>query len=382
MFAKKAMMDALSAGDLSISYEYDLLDKPSRLQTPASVDPLNRDALGTRIFEQQFFGDRLGLTLGPIVVSEKIHHFPGRVLFKGRSGHFDLTQSNNQIEIMPGEALALHSIEFIRMGAKIGAYILPRLTLATAGLVVVPTYIDPYWEGILQLYIVNLSTRPYSLNFGERIAICRFYEVQGAEENPEARSQFAQKSHHYGLNWRRILDTDAEVQPRRKHPIPAAVYRERIRIKAMQLLTNWNNFLGLAAGAALIAAIFGYAKFDSKADQIDALSTQVQALKSAVDHEASDQQNVNRDFPQSGVFDIEIPPNQQQFVQEITLEKKPAPGSQVWILPIPTSTPVTASGIIYCGSGPPDCKLHISIQRTTSLSRQLDLQIKWLILSR
>jgi dUTPase len=382
MFGKNAMSDALSAGDISISYEYDILDTPSRLKDAATVDPHDPAALGTRIFQRHFFGDRLGLTLGPIVVSDKFNRLPGRVLFKGRPGHFDLSQSDGQIEIMPGESLGVHSIEYVRIGAKVAAYILPRLTLATAGLVVMPTYIDPYWEGILQLYITNFSTRPYSLKFGERIAICRFYEVKGADENPEVKSQFAQKSHHYGLNWRRILDSDADVQPRRKRHVPVAVYRERLRAKAALFLTNWHNFFGLAAGAALITTIFVYANFQSKAGQIDALSTQIQSLKSAVDHETADQKDLDRDFPQSGTLDVEIPSSQQQLIQEITLERRPPAGAQVLILPTPLNTPVAATGKIYCGSSPADCKLRISIQRTTDLSHQLSAQFKWLILGR
>jgi len=383
MFGKNAIMDALSRGDISISYEYDLsMDVPVRLADAAVVDPHDPDALATRIFQRHFFGDRLGLTVGPIVVSDSIRRLPGRVLFKGRAGHFDLTKSNGEIEIMPEESLAVHSVEYVRVGAKTAAYILPRLTLATAGLVVVPTYIDPYWEGILQLYITNLSSEPHSLKFGERIAICRFYEVEGADENPEIKSQFTQKSHHYGLNWRRILDSDADVQPRRKQHVPVAVYRERLRTKAAQFITNWHNFMGLAAGAALIGAIFVYARFDSKAGQIDNIATQVQALRTDIDRNAAALKDLDRDFPQSGSFDLQLAANQQQLTQDIALERRPASGAEVWVFPTPSAAPIVATGKIYCGSGMTDCKLRITVQRTLVSPQMPNVQIKWLILGR
>jgi len=383
MFGKNSITDALARGDISISYDFDLsTDIPARLPTAAVVDPHDPDALAMQTFQRHFFGDRLGLTLGPIVVSESIREFPGRVLFKGRAGHFDLRQSNGEIEIMPGEGLAAHSVEYVRLGARTAAYILPRLTLATAGLAVIPTYIDPYWEGILQLYITNLSPHPYRLKFGERIAICRFYGVEGAEESAEIKSQFAKKSHHYGLNWPRILDSDFEVQPRRKHHVPAALYRERLRIKAGQFITKWHNVSGLAAGAALIAAIFAYAKFESKASQIDSLATQVKALKSDIEGNAGTQKDLDRDFPQGGSLEIRLGADQQRLTQEIPLQRRPAPQAYVWVFPATGNTPIAVTGKIYCGSGMTDCKLRVTADRSPVSHGVLNAQIKWLILGR
>jgi dUTPase len=220
MLGRIAILDAMSRGDISISYEYDLTgETPSRLDQSAPVIPDDDEALGSRIFQQHFFGDRLGITLGPIVISDSIRKLPGRTLFKGRRNHFNLENSDGNIEIMPGESLTVHSMEYISVSGNSAAYILPRLTLATVGLVVVPTYIDPHWEGILQLYITNLSSHAHSLKLGERVAICRFYQVDRADDSSDIKSQFAQKSHHFGLNWRRILDSDGDVQLRKKRPI-------------------------------------------------------------------------------------------------------------------------------------------------------------------
>jgi deoxycytidine triphosphate deaminase len=381
MFGKKAITDALASGDIGISYEYDLtMDVPARLPDVAIVSPNDPGALATRIFQRHFFGDRLGLTLGPIVVSENIRHLEGRVLFKKRTGHFDLTKSDGEIEIMPGESLAVHSVEYVRLGARTAAYILPRLTLATAGLVVVPTYIDPYWEGILQLYIINLSPRPHSLKLGERIAICRFYKVEGADDNPDIKSQFAQKSHHYGLNWRRILESDADVQPRRKHNVPATVYFERLQRRASQFIANWHNALGLAAGAALIAAVFAYARFESKAGQLDNIVTQVQGLRTDIDRDTAAQKDLDRDFPQSGTVDVRLAPDQEQWIQDITLERKADPRADVWVLPTASSAAIAATGKVACS--PTDCKLRITVHRGPASPQMIDIQVKWLVLGR
>jgi dUTPase len=383
MLGKTAILSALSQGDISISYEYDLTgETPSRLTQAAPVDPIDANALGTRIFQQQFFGDRLGVTLGPIVVSDSIRKLSGRTLFKNRRNHFDLASSDGSIELMPGESLAVHSMEYIKLSGEIAAYILPRLTLATVGLTVVTTYIDPHWEGILQLYITNHSAHSHSLKLGERIAICRFYKVDGADDNPDIKSQFVQKSHHYGLNWRRILDTDSEVQPRRKRPVPAALYRERLRNAASQFFTKWNNILGLAAGAALIAAIYAFAMFENKAAEIDKISGQLQSVKTTADQTSTDQKATALLIPQSGTLDFQIGNGELESVQEITLERKSTDSANVWVGAETSDGPVQASGGVYCSPGESGCKLRVTVRRGPSHSGPVSGQVKWLILGR
>ena len=379
MLGKRALLDAVSKGDISISYEYDLTaETPVRLSAPVFVDVRDPGNLANRIFDTQFFGDRLGLTLGPVVVSDKFKDFAGRTLFRSRPYHFDLTKSMGEIEIMPGESFGIQSVEYVKLGSSTAAYILPRLTLATTGLVVTPTYIDPYWEGLLQLYIANISPHPHSLRFGERIAICRFYDVKGAEQNPELKSQFAQKSHHYGLNWRRILDSDQDVQPKRKRHVPRSVYLQRLREKVDQFLTKWQNFAGLAAGAALVATIFAYARFDSKAGQIDSMAAQIQTLRAGLDETKNAEKALEARMPESGTLEIHLNPNQQDALQDVKLPRWVTQPENILLVPAQAGL-LTATGEIVCGPAS-ECSLQIRVQRIAGSSGPLDSRIQWIIL--
>lgn len=348
MLGKDEVVARLISGEISISYEFDPTGSPvpRRLAEPVRVDPNEPGSLGYRLFERHFFGDRLGLTLGPVVVSDHFSRLHGRVLFKGRPGHFDLTKTGGEIEIMPGESLTVNTIEYVALGAQTAAYILPRLTLATAGLVVATTYIDPQWEGILQLYLTNLSPHPYGLRFGERVAICRFYTVVGAPTPSSVKSSFAQKSHHFGHNWQRVLDTDAETQPRRKGRVPAAVYAERLKRGLRNLITTWQNITGIALVVALISAIFAYARFEEKAAQIDSLMSEVKSLQAGSVAATNLAESLQRRLPLAGTIEFELPAGQVSWTRDLRLAREPPAMAEVWVQCEPDDPSIVIEGVL------------------------------------
>lgn len=210
----------IQEGQISVWYSFDrstgtLVD----LNGEQPVVPDAPDSAATKLFRKNFFGDRLLLTLGPIIMSHNRRYFHKRPQFKNRPGYYNLLDDPaGQVTLEPNETISISTNERIALGSKVGAYIVPRLRNADAGLLYVPSYIDPYWDGILQGVIVNLSDQRQTLSVGEGIAICRFYEVVGAV--PETlRQAFPAKSHHYGQTWPKILREDAEPFPRRKLPL-------------------------------------------------------------------------------------------------------------------------------------------------------------------
>lgn len=174
----------------------------------------------------------------------------GRVRFKGRKGTVDLTKSPNKIVVEPGELLTVQTIERVRLGRGIAALILPRLTLATAGLHVASSYIDPGWDGVLQLSLVNSSSRPYELCVGEQIAVCRFYRTSSpvSEEHTQL---FPQKSHHFGLTWARVLDTDNDPMPLRKQPVA----RRDLAHLVSQVRGAWRYIVSAVGVAAVVGVL-------------------------------------------------------------------------------------------------------------------------------
>jgi hypothetical protein len=161
-----------------------------------------------------------------------------------------------------------------------------------------------------------------------------------------------------------------------------ALYRERFRIAASRFFTKWNNILGVAAGTALIAAIFAYARFEIKAAAIDTIWIQLQSLKGNLDQISSDQKNLSLVIPQSGTLDFQIKPGEGGSVEEISLEKKSTDSANVWISTDTNDGPVQASGRVYCSSGESGCKLRVIFRRNPPYSRPVSGQVKWLILGR
>lgn len=211
----------LRQGDIKIVYHFDPgVDPPAELpEEQRVVDPDEPDRPATRAFAASFFGDRLGLTLGPLVLSHAYRSRRGRTKYKNLDGVFDLRRTAGTIRIAPRESITVNTIESIGLTGTLAATTLPRLTQATAGMVLSASYIDPWWSGLPVLHMVNLAGRPIDLRFGERIAVTRVYPTAGAPLAPSTRERFAEKSHHFGLGWERILSSDADPFPMRKRTV-------------------------------------------------------------------------------------------------------------------------------------------------------------------
>lgn len=211
----------IAMGELTVGYTF--LPRADGTVTEAEnevlADPANPASDATQLFRKNYFGDRLSLTLGPIVMSHNPRSVDGRNPFRGRKGYFDLRETNNEFTLEPYEVLSVSTNERIALGASLGAFTLPRLTHVDSGLLYVPSYIDPYWDGLLQAVIINVTAHRQKLRLAEKIAICRIYCVTG-NVDPAVRETFARKSHHFGQTWQRILAEDGEPIPRRKRPAP------------------------------------------------------------------------------------------------------------------------------------------------------------------
>lgn len=145
--------------------------------------------------------------MGPLIKSHNrnsVFKFFSRYL--AFNNVYDLLKTKNEYLLLPGEIISVNSNEYIELNKNIGAYILPRLSLADTGLLYIPSYIDPCWKGILQATLVNLGEKPVTLRIGEKIAICRFYETKGDIENiSQYETRFQSKSHHFGNTWNSIM---------------------------------------------------------------------------------------------------------------------------------------------------------------------------------
>lgn len=263
----------LRSGDLVLEYDLDPSAITGELMGEnARVDPDSTDLKSTKTYSANYFGNRLSFTLGPLVLSHTHASWPGRSLYQNRPGVFDLRQSGGAFTIQPGESITVNTIEYIALGKKLGAITLPRLTHATAGIVLSASYVDPYWNGIMVFHMVNLSGEPFRLTIGEKIGACHFYEVDQTDLNDEFRVRFSQKSHHYGQRWREILAGDSDPFPMRKRPAPtesrfaSAFGWARTNVKRIVLA-----FGGATAVTAIVGGIFMLGQVSSELDELRAL---------------------------------------------------------------------------------------------------------------
>jgi deoxycytidine triphosphate deaminase len=214
MLSKSEVSALISAESIGIFYAFDPASPDeSHVESPLNVRTDNR---GQEIFDQNFFGNRLGITLGPLVYSHNYSRSNDRQNFRHRKSVFDLRDTNGKILLRPGENITVNSIESIRLGEKWGAITLPRLTHATMGVVLSASYIDPLWDGVLVFHIVNHGRFPIELQIGEKIGACHFYEVASTDLSTNDAFSFANKSHHYGQNWKKIIVDDADPFPQKK----------------------------------------------------------------------------------------------------------------------------------------------------------------------
>lgn len=230
MLSKERVEELISKKLITIGYsfretvggEIETLDKEE------IVDPALPESIGYQMFNKNFKGDRLSITMGAIAISHKYKTLKGRINFRNEPYWFDLRKTDGRILIQPGEAISIPSNERIRLNDNpvvneihnyyIGAYIFPRLTTADAGLFYVPSYIDPTWDGLMQAVLYNFSDKPIEIRICERLAICRFYKIDGNIDE-FFKQNFAKQNHHYAQNWENILEGSKEPVRRGKKPI-------------------------------------------------------------------------------------------------------------------------------------------------------------------
>lgn len=262
MLSNQAIEKRLKTGAISLQYYFlpqaDGTVGFHKAGVPVDVKQSTNGAWD--FFRQQLKTDRLGLTLGPIIKSHTHNLITGRPTFRGRRGYSDLRDTGGKLVIGPRESVSVATNERIALDGSTAALILPRITLGDAGLVLNSAYVDPFWDGTLQLVLTNVTPHAQSIALLEPIAQCFFFNVA-----PAASDAFAPtlpgKSHHFGQNWHKILEEDAEPFPTRKRPLPTIPgftgFLARIR-------NLWNAHQAwLKAAGGLLLVIVGVTSWNS-----------------------------------------------------------------------------------------------------------------------
>lgn len=206
MLSKGIIEELIRTSVIELTYSY-VEDGNSIIQLPEEmhVNPDDKALSSTKMFNRNFTRvDRFNVTIGPVVLSHSVKRRDDRTNFRARDYYFDLRETNYEIEILPSETISVCSNERIAVNGGYAAYVIPKLSNADAGILHISSYIDPFWNGVLQDTIHNLTDKPVKLRVCEPYAVVRFYEVKGLYTD-DFKNEFPSSSHHYGQNWRDIL---------------------------------------------------------------------------------------------------------------------------------------------------------------------------------
>lgn len=325
MFVKSDIDRLLREGQLRILYSFLPDGEAFKYVGERQVCPDEQDNPATLLFDKYYFGDRLKLTLGPVVKSHTVPRDPKRTPFKQFPSCYDLRAMGGRIKLAPREVISVQTNERITLGANLAAVILPRLTTADSGLLYIPSYIDPYWDGLLQGVIINLTNDSQSLRLGEGVAICRFYKLSDGAP-AELVSAFPAKSHHYGNNWPRILDEDADPFPVQKRPLT----EERLALpdRVRRFLNHHKKTLkqfGVIGG--LVGIVFYAGKVSMQLEDLVNLSRRV-------DHVEKSIEEMGARAPLTGLISVAIPQLEVATTTRIPLSQRLRVGATIWASPV------------------------------------------------
>lgn len=331
-----------------MSYAFDTrVDPPLPLSEADQAVDFETPTTATHCFESAFFADRLSVTLGPIVMSHARAH-PGRrrVRFKNHRDIFDLRKGDGTIRIRPGELLTVQSVESFELNGGCGAFLLPRLSLATVGIVAIPSYIDPHWNGILEFAVTNLSSQSFDLRFGEKLAHLWFYEL-GDEVPAEVAHAFAQKSHHYGMAWSRILESDAEPVPLRKAPSREEWLKRRAATIGAFAQAHIKDILGGVSVLALVVGVAaGWTRLDTGLHHLDRLDTRTAQLQQSARRSEARISRLEELSSRSGSVPLVFSAGQRHVERRIALNRAFPINAGIIIQPTEAPEPVTLTASI------------------------------------
>ena len=155
MLSDETIKKELESGNIEISVAFSM-EENGDLNTYSNEECILNTSLSKNVYS-----DRVKLTLGPLVKRLDNAPVPKKNRFKNSRDCFDLRTNENKYLLEPGESIILITNERIKLNGKYGCLVIPRISLSDVGILVSTAYVDPYYQGVMRLHMVNLSKNPY-----------------------------------------------------------------------------------------------------------------------------------------------------------------------------------------------------------------------------
>jgi deoxycytidine triphosphate deaminase len=339
-----------------------------------------------RFFHERLFSDRLGLTLGPIVKSHGGHSGSRRSAFRGRKDCIDIRETGNALLLNPYETISIATNERIVLGGDVFALLVPRITLADAGILLNVAYIDAYWNGTMQMVLTNSTPYPQRLNLIEPIAQCLFFDLEPSA-SLAFKTNFPAKSHHYGQNWKKIINEDGDPFPTRKIPASSAGALDGMSQKIRSIWVEHGSKLKiLGAALLLLAGVGSWTEITQSLRDVPALESALQNIKPYFDkdnefnllHAAENIRALRRDRPLSGIDAVTIPAGKTSATQIVSVPRSMSSGGTIWAATMDGSLEAQVSADIE-STDSEVTRFRLTVHSSDSSNEDRIIHVKWLI---
>ena len=130
-------------------------------------------------------GATINLTLGNVV--RKYASTEAIILGKEipMDHYLDIDISNQELLVVPGESVLVHTAEFVKVPSNLSARVYERYSVKSLGLMISPAhYMNPGYRGNVGLLAINHSPVPIRLIPGVKICQIGFFELSSEPEKP------------------------------------------------------------------------------------------------------------------------------------------------------------------------------------------------------
>ena len=266
MLSDKTIKKELENGNIELSVKFYMNEKGEITEYNKEENIINTS------LSRNVYSDRVKLTLGPLVKILDNTPVPKKNRFKNIKDCFDLRTNGNKYVLKPGESIILITNERIKLNGKYGCLVIPRISLSDVGILVSTAYVDPYYQGVMRLHMVNLSRNPYELKTVEAIAQCFFFFFT-TDVSAQYQEEFSAKSVFYGQTWDGILQTDRLPFPTKKNSVESNAIGDFIdRLKwFIRLVQKYYSIPALIINVIAICGMFNYLKgrVEETANKVD-----------------------------------------------------------------------------------------------------------------
>lgn len=177
------------------------------------------------------FSHKISLHIGPLIRVLSQKPISGDSLFQGTDGIIDLSKCGNKYILEPHESVGIYSREKITLSSNLFGLVLPKVKNFYHGGTTPLSYVDPMWEGVLELIYTNHSENAVTLHEGQPLANLIILTMDGD-------SSYRTPNRHYAYDWARsdhVTELPWKVREKNNLVTLSRLIRDNIRFN----FTSW-----------------------------------------------------------------------------------------------------------------------------------------------